>query len=107
MGTLYRLPSEVRMEIYRFVLPEQNRAILPMSTRLYQSWWHDNPESVVHPDVVLFRTSKAIYREAIDVFYSEQIFKIDLWNFSKSWTQTTMSLTQGCRSFEMCISRWL
>ncbi|CAF9942429.1 MAG: hypothetical protein ALECFALPRED_009743 [Alectoria fallacina] len=80
MGSLYCLPTEVRMDIYRLVLPQQRRAILPISTLLHQRY---EVESLVHPDTAIFQTSKAISGEAIDVFYSERVFKIDMWNLTQ------------------------
>lgn len=68
------------MDIYRLVLPQQRRAILPISTLLHQRY---EVESLVHPDTAIFQTSKAISGEAIDVFYSERVFKIDMWNLTQ------------------------
>ena len=79
IGSFSNLPAEVRMDIYRLVLPEQRCAILPISWLLHQSY---EVESLVHPDTAIFQTSKAISGEAMDVYYSERLFKIHLWNLN-------------------------
>lgn len=76
-GTLSRIPPEVKIEIYRFVL-KKPPVILSTPTMMLQS---REPDGFVYLDTVLFRTSKDISREAMDVFYSEQLFEINLWGF--------------------------
>ena len=63
------------MEIYRFVLPWARRVIAPNSPIIYLS--------AASPDATIFQISKAINREAIDVFYSENVFNICLPMFRK------------------------
>lgn len=79
MGSFTRIPTEVRMIIYRLVLTEQCRAILPIFTMLHQSY---ELGQLVYQNAAIFQTSKAISREAMDVFYSETLFNINLWKFS-------------------------
>ena len=63
------------MEIYRLVLPWARPIISPVSPMIYL---RDDS-----PDATIFQISKAINREAMDVFYSDNVFSISPAMFTK------------------------
>ena len=68
------------MEIYRLVISKPRRTILLNPYEFRQS---QEPKSLVRSDTAIFRVSKAINQEAMDVFYSEHVFKIFPWIFTE------------------------
>jgi hypothetical protein len=83
---LLRIPSEIRREIFRYVLPSSNGRFLLYtdcdSTAVSKKW---NRKCVPHPDSDLsldvFRTNRLIYHECLSVMYSENLFHFYAFNY--------------------------
>ncbi len=80
MGSLSSLPTEVRMRIYRFALPWARHVLAPVSPMIFLS--------APSPGATIFQISKAINREAMDVFYSDTVFNICLAMFTEPLKMT-------------------
>jgi hypothetical protein len=81
-----RIPSEIRREILRYVLPSSNgRFVLYTdcdSTVISKTW---NCKCRPHPDkhlrLDIFRTSRLMYHECLSVMYSENLFHFYAFNY--------------------------
>ncbi|KAF1843695.1 uncharacterized protein K460DRAFT_316325 [Cucurbitaria berberidis CBS 394.84] len=83
---LLRIPSEIRREIFRYVLPSSNKRFLLYtdcdSTVISKKW---NRKCRPHPDkhlkLDILRTNRLIYHECLSVMYSENLFHFYAFNY--------------------------
>lgn len=83
---LLRIPSEIRREIFRYVLPSSNMRFLlytDCDSNVISKKW--NRKCRPHPDKHLrldvLRTSRLIYHECLSVMYSENLFHFYAFNY--------------------------
>lgn len=81
-----RIPSEIRREILRYVLPSSNNRFVIYtdcdSTVTSKKWnrkCRPHPDKHLRLDVV--RTSRLIYHECLSVMYSENLFHFYAFNY--------------------------
>jgi hypothetical protein len=83
---LLRIPSEIRREIFRYVLPSSNKRFLLYtdcdSTVISKKW---NSKCRPHPDkdrtLDILRTNRLIYHECLSVLFSENQFHFYAFNY--------------------------
>ncbi|KAL6707390.1 hypothetical protein ACN47E_004169 [Coniothyrium glycines] len=83
---LLRIPSEIRREILRYVLPSSDKRFLLYtdcdSTVISRKW---NRKCRPHPDTDLtldvLRTNRLIYHESLSVMYSENLFHFHAFSY--------------------------
>jgi hypothetical protein len=84
---LLRIPSEIRREILRYVLPSSNKRFILYtdcdSNATSSKKW--NRKCRVHPDknlrLDILRTNRLIYHECLSVMYSENLFHFYAFNY--------------------------
>jgi hypothetical protein len=83
---LLRIPSEIRREIFRYVLPSSTKRFLLYtdcdSTVISKKW---NKKCRPHPDkdrtLDVLRTNRLIYHECLSVLYSENLIHFYAFNY--------------------------
>ncbi|KAI8939728.1 hypothetical protein NX059_003475 [Plenodomus lindquistii] len=83
---LLRIPSEIRREIFRYVLPSSDKRFLLYtdcdSTAVSRKW---NRKCRPHPDkdrrLDVLRTNRLIYHECLSVLYSENLFHFHAFGY--------------------------
>lgn len=83
---LLRIPSEIRREILRYVLPSSNKKFVLYtdcdSNSISRKW---NRKCRPHPDrhltLDILRTSRLIYHECLSVMYSENLFHFHAFSY--------------------------
>ncbi|KAF2634573.1 hypothetical protein P280DRAFT_237292 [Massarina eburnea CBS 473.64] len=82
---LLRIPSEIRREIFRYVLPSSTKRFLLYtdceSTAISKKW---NRKCRPHPDTLsldILRTNRLIYHECLSILYSENLFHFYAFNY--------------------------
>lgn len=82
---LLRIPSEIRREIFRYVLPSSTKRFTLYtdceSTVISKKW---NPKCPPHPDklkLYILRTNRLIYHECLSILYSENLFHFYAFNY--------------------------
>ncbi|KAF2278387.1 uncharacterized protein EI97DRAFT_492864 [Westerdykella ornata] len=82
---LLRLPSEIRREIFRYLLPSSNkrfRFYTDCDTKVINKKW--NSLCRPHPDkptLDVLRTNRLIYHECLSIMYSENLFHFYGFNY--------------------------
>ena len=83
---LLRIPSEIRREIFRYVLPSTNKRFLlytDCDSTVFSKKW--NRKYQPHPDkhlkLDILRTNRLIYHECLSVMYSENLFHFYAFNY--------------------------
>lgn len=82
---LLRIPSEIRREIFRYVVPSStNRFLLytDCDTTVISKKW--NRKCRPHPDKLtldILRTNRLIYHECLSILYSENLFHFYAFNY--------------------------
>jgi hypothetical protein len=83
---LLRIPSEIRREIFRYVLPSSNKRFIlytDCDSRVISRKW--NKKCRPHPDkhltLDILRTNRLIYHECLSVMYSENQFHFYAFNY--------------------------
>lgn len=83
---LLRIPSEIRREIFRYVLPSSSKIFLLYtdcdSNATSRKW---NRKFRPHPDkdltLDILRTNRLIYHEGLSVMYSENLFHFHAFSY--------------------------
>lgn len=82
---LLRIPSEIRREIFRYVLPSSTKRFLLYtdceSTAVSKKW---NRKCRPHPDTLtldILQTNRLIYNECLSIMYSENLFHFYAFNY--------------------------
>ncbi|KAJ4348274.1 uncharacterized protein N0V89_009646 [Didymosphaeria variabile] len=82
---LLRIPSEIRREIFRYVLPSSTQRFTLYtdcdSTVISKKW---NRKCRPHPDKLtldILRTTRLIYHECLSILYSENLFHFYAFNY--------------------------
>lgn len=83
---LLRIPSEIRREIFRYVLPSSDKRFLLYtdcdSTVVSRKW---NRKCRPHPDkdltLDILRVNRLIYHECLSVMYSENLFHFHAFSY--------------------------
>ncbi|KAH9880127.1 hypothetical protein J1614_002153 [Plenodomus biglobosus] len=83
---IFRIPSEIRREIFRYVLPSSDRRFLLYtdcdSTAVSRKW---NPKCRPHPEkefrLDILRTNRLVYHECLSVMYSENLFHFHAFGY--------------------------
>ncbi|PSN62684.1 hypothetical protein BS50DRAFT_624504 [Corynespora cassiicola Philippines] len=82
---LLRIPSEIRREIFRYVLPSSTKRFLlytDCDTTVISKKW--NRKCRPHPDKLtldILRTNRLIYHECLSIMYSENLFHFYAFNY--------------------------
>ncbi|CBX98055.1 hypothetical protein IAQ61_010158 [Plenodomus lingam] len=83
---MLRIPSEIRREIFRYILPSSDRRFLLYtdcdSTAVSRKWnrrCRPHPDSDLRLDVL--RTNRLIYHECLSVLYSENLFHFHAFGY--------------------------
>jgi len=83
---LLRIPSEIRREIFRYVLPSSNRRFLlytDCDTNVISKKW--NRKCRPHPDrdltLDILRVNRLIYHECLSIIFSENQFHFYAFNY--------------------------
>ena len=82
---LLRIPSEIRREILRYVIPSSTKRFLlytDCDTTVISKKW--NRKCRPHPDKLtldILRTNRLIYHECLSILYSENLFHFYAFNY--------------------------
>jgi hypothetical protein len=80
---LLRIPSEIRREIFRYVLPSSNKRFILYtdcdSRAISRNKCRPHPDKHLNLDVL--RTNRLIYHECLSVMYSENQFHFYAFNY--------------------------
>ncbi|KAI4655956.1 hypothetical protein J4E93_000672 [Alternaria ventricosa] len=83
---LLRIPSEIRREIFRYVLPSSNKRFIlytDCDSRSINRKWNKNcrPHPDRHLTLDILRTNRLIYHECLQIIYSENQFHFYAFNY--------------------------